>query len=73
MLMQKLSRGESMVPGAQDSGQAIKSSNFANNPMGAFTQFTQAQPSNCVLLNNMFDPEGVDLRKDPAFFIDIKE
>jgi hypothetical protein len=21
----------------------------------------------------MFDPEGVDLRKDPAFFIDIKE
>ena len=30
-------------------------------------------PSNCLLLNNMFDPEGVDLKKDPAYFIDVKE
>lgn len=30
-------------------------------------------PSCCLLLNNLFDPNGVDLKKDPAFFIDIKE
>lgn len=30
-------------------------------------------PSNCLLLNNMFDPVAVDLKKDPAYFIDIKE
>lgn len=30
-------------------------------------------PSNCLLLNNMFDSTSVDLKKDPAFFIDIKE
>ena len=70
MLMQKLSRGEnSVVP---DAGQSIKGANFVNNPMSGAT-FTQVLPSNCVLLTNMFDPELVDLRKDPAFFIDIKE
>lgn len=30
-------------------------------------------PSNSLLLNNMFDPDLVDLKRDPAFFIDIKE
>jgi len=70
MLMQKLSRGESSLPG--DSGQAIKSANFTNNPV-ASAMMTQVQPSNCILLTNMFDPDQVDLRKDPAFFIDIKE
>ena len=30
-------------------------------------------PSNCLLFNNMFDPNSVDLKRDPAFFIDIKE
>ncbi len=69
--MQKLSRGDaSMVP--QDSGQAIKGANFVNNPIASAT-FTQVQPSNCILLTNMFDPDLADLRKDPAFFIDIKE
>ncbi len=58
-----------MVP---DGGQSIKGANFVNNPMSGAT-FTQVLPSNCVLLTNMFDPELVDLRKDPAFFIDIKE
>ena len=71
MLMQKLSRGDaSVVP--QDSGQAIKGANFVNNPIASAT-FTQVQPSNCILLTNMFDPDLADLRKDPAFFIDIKE
>ena len=30
-------------------------------------------PSNCLLLNNMFEPEQVDLKRDPAYFIDVKE
>lgn len=71
MLMQKLSRGDSSV--VPDSGQSIKGANFVNNPMSGAGSFTQVLPSNCVLLTNMFDPEVVDLRKDPAFFIDIKE
>jgi hypothetical protein len=31
------------------------------------------EPSNCVLLENMFEPLKVDLKKDPYFFIEIKE
>ena len=34
---------------------------------------TQNAPTNCVLLNNMFDPTAVDLKKEPSFYIDIKE
>ena len=30
-------------------------------------------PSNCLLFNNMFDANNVDLKREPAFFIDIKE
>ena len=43
------------------------------NNHAAVQQYAQAMPSNCVLLNNMFDPTGVDLKKDPAYFIDVKE
>jgi len=32
-----------------------------------------AQPSSCLLFSNMFELEKVDLRKDPSFFIDIKD
>ena len=32
-----------------------------------------AQPSSCLLFGNMFELEKVDLRKDPSFFIDIKD
>jgi hypothetical protein len=46
------------------------SSNFNNQP--AVPQFIQSLPTNCLLLNNMFDNK-TDLMKDPAFFIDIKE
>jgi hypothetical protein len=58
LLMQKLSRGESGILPAtqnQDHGQAIKNQNFTNHP--AVTQYTQIAPSNCLLLNNMFDPD----------------
>lgn len=34
---------------------------------------TQPNPSNCLLFSNMFDQKKVDLRKDPSFFIDIKD
>lgn len=30
-------------------------------------------PTCCLLLNNMFDPNTVDLKRDPAYFLDIKE
>jgi len=33
----------------------------------------QAQPSDCLLFTNMFEVKQVDLRKDPSFFIDIKD
>lgn len=47
------------------------SQNFNNQPV--VHSFIQTMPSNCLLLNNMFDPAAADLKKDPAFFIDIKE
>lgn len=34
---------------------------------------TQTFPSNCLLFENIFDQKKVDLRKDPSFFIDIKD
>ena len=33
----------------------------------------QSTPSICLLFVNLFDPTIVDLKKDPSFFIDIKE
>ncbi len=34
---------------------------------------TQVAPTCCLVFSNMFDQSQVDLRKDPAFFIDIKD
>ena len=67
LLMQKLSREVD----SKDSGQAIMSQNFNNQP--AVPQFIQTMPTNCLLLNNMFDATSVDLKKDPGYFLDIKE
>ena len=36
-------------------------------------QQQQVQPSTCLLFSNMFELEKVDLRKDPSFFIDVKD
>jgi hypothetical protein len=33
----------------------------------------QNAPSIAILLNNMFDGKSVDLKRDPSFFLDIKE
>lgn len=30
-------------------------------------------PTNCLLFSNMFDASKIDLKKEPAYFIDIKE
>lgn len=34
---------------------------------------TQMHPSNCVVFSNMFDPKKVDLKKEPSFYIDMKD
>jgi hypothetical protein len=65
--MQKLSRDQATPE------QSVKTQNFSNHPMVLQPQMTQVQPSNCLLLSNMFDPSHADLRKDPTFFLDIKE
>lgn len=39
----------------------------------AAVSLTQPHPSNCLMFQNMFDQKKVDLRKDPSFFIDIKD
>mmetsp|Transcript_44267 Transcript_44267/g.42969 ORF Transcript_44267/g.42969 Transcript_44267/m.42969 type:complete len:274 (+) Transcript_44267:519-1340(+) len=67
LLMQKLMRE---TP-SQDSGQAIMSHNFNNQPV--MPSYIQNMPTSCLLINNMFDPNQVDLKKEPAFFIDIKD
>jgi RNA-binding protein 39 len=69
--MQKLSREEQ---DKTDNGQSIKAHNYTNHPVvPPVAPISQMAPTNCVLLNNMFDPAQVDLRKDPAFYLDIKE
>ena len=30
-------------------------------------------PTNCLQFSNMFDVSKIDLRKEPSFFIDIKD
>ena len=32
-----------------------------------------SEPSCCIFLSNMFDLSQVDLEKDPAFFVDIRD
>lgn len=56
-----------------DNGQSIKNQNFTNHPLAVPPQLTQAAPSNCLLLSNMFDCTNLDLRKEPTYYLDIKE
>ena len=62
-LMQKLSRNKDPVMQANQ-GQATMDQTKASAAL---------RSSNCVLFQNMFDPTQVDLRKDPSFFMDIKD
>lgn len=65
-LMQKLTRNEPMPA-------------YITNPQPTVSAATLAaagagnEPSHCLILGNLFDPATVDLRKDPGFFLDIKE
>ena len=67
-LMQKLSRNkDAMIPGAI-------------NPMGGpdglrpgEAPANSSRPTNCILFAGMFDTTQVDLRKDPSFFMDVKD
>jgi hypothetical protein len=40
------------------------------HPLDSLIQYSQ---SHCLIFINLFDPTQVDLKKDPSFFIDIKE
>lgn len=42
-------------------------------PEESYLPVTQTFPSNCLLFENVFELKKVDLRKDPSFFIDIKD
>lgn len=48
-----------------------------NAMIGAFPPISTVSQSHCVLLTNLFDPNQVDLEKDPDFYndtyIDVKE
>ena len=44
-----------------------------NANVDPLSQIIQSNPSNCLLFINLFDPTTIDLKKDPAFFIDIKD
>ena len=71
-LMQKLSRN-SVLPGdAPGAGQTQTGVGVAGAAAADSFQ-PSSKPSHCVLFQGMFDATQIDLRKDPSFFIDIKE
>ena len=45
----------------------------SNVKVDPISQLIQNSPSNCLLFQNLFDATTVDLKKDPSFFIDIKD
>ena len=66
-----------MIPGvAVAPGQAAMPGAGSGFPVGAVPAFGMpgmmpGPPSRCVLLKNMFDPNGEDARNDPDFFDDL--
>lgn len=48
-----------------------KSKGVTNDLLVKQTSLTAV--SNCLLLNNMFDPTQIDFKEEPNFFLDIKE
>ena len=63
---------------ANDEGQSIRANNFSNpapnsNVINGNQGSTNAEPTGCILITNMFDSKIVDLNKDPNFFLEIKE
>lgn len=76
-LMQKLSRNQDPMLLGNTSGAAANGQTQANQTADSrATNAAQAlslRPSNCVLFMGMFDATQVDLKKDPSFFMDIKD
>ena len=54
-------------------GQAALQQKQQAQRLAAQNSVWQSQPSICVLLGNMWDPEKVDLTKNQSFFIDLKD
>lgn len=66
-LMQKLSRNkDAVLPGAPNPMTSMDSAKANEQP-------SAARPSNCLLFEGMFDTTQVDLKKDPSFFMDVKD
>ena len=65
--MQKLSRSkDAVLPGAPNAMTSTDAGKGNEAP-------SVARPSTCLLFEGMFDTTQVDLRKDPSFFMDIKD
>ena len=66
--MQKLSRNKDTIIPGSEMNQAGRTGD-RNSEM-----YVQAsRPSNCLLFAGMFDTTQVDLKRDPSFFMDIKD
>lgn len=61
LLMHKLMEGRNIDP---------SSMGFRQNTASEATDSNQS--SRCILISNMFDPNLVDLDKDPTFYVEIK-
>lgn len=72
ILMQKLmgKKDSDLIAEANEKKAKEAESNVAVDPLAAIIQ---TAPSNCLLFQNLFEPMNIDLKKDPSFFIDIKD
>jgi len=68
-LMKKLTRGD-----ATSLFTTPQTHNAANVSAATLAEYGVGNdPSCCLILTNMFDPVGIDLTKDPSYFLDIKD
>ena len=72
LLMQKLmgKKEADLVAEANATQAKAAESDVKVDPLAAIIQTT---PSHCLLFQNLFEPTTVDLKKEPSFFIDIKD
>jgi hypothetical protein len=81
--MQKLSRNkDGLLPGGNTSSANNNPlmmnpldplSKMTGNPNDQPSASTSSRPSNCLLFEGMFDTTQVDLKRDPSFFMDVKD
>lgn len=73
VLMHKLMEGKNIDPQAMGLRTGLDSDSLNNNLVSSSHQPSVGiGSSNCICISNMFDPNQVDLDKDPTFYIDIK-